>query len=309
VSAEAAVHALPLATARPTLAAPTPFAFVEDGELALAAVSPAAAARLEHARSWRAHYEGDPMLSIDHEERAVRYFERAGDRRSACEMKVGLAVAYTNVGAYDRAEGALAEALATAERMALARVADLARHNLAFTLARLGRLDEARAVAEHAIARFVAVGDRRLESGTRNDLAQTLARRGAVEEARAEAVAAVACAGSDEEVRAFCSGTLASIELARGRAVEALDAAREAIELVESLGGIEEGEALVRLAHAEALEATGDLAGARVAFGEALAAIHARLARVPDPAWRARLMAVAEHARTFARAAALGVVG
>jgi predicted trehalose synthase len=78
---------------------------------------------------------------------------------------------------------------------------------------------------------------------------------------------------------------------------------------VESLGGIEEGEALVRLAHAEALEATGDLAGARVAFGEALAAIHARLARVPDPAWRARLMAVAEHARTFARAAALGVVG
>ena len=55
------------------------------------------------------------------------------------------------LGAFPEAEEALRRALVSAERMGLATVAALARHNLGGVLAALGRLEEARAAEEHAI--------------------------------------------------------------------------------------------------------------------------------------------------------------
>jgi hypothetical protein len=83
----------------------------------------------------------------------------------------------------------------------------------------------------------------------------------------------------------------------------ALSAAKEAMTLLESLGGLEEGEALVRLLHAEALHATGDAVGARAAIRVARARLEARAARLREgPLKTTFLESIPEHARTFVRA-------
>ena len=56
----------------------------------------------------------------------------------------------------------------------------------------------------------------------------------------------------------------AQVRIARGRAGDALRPAAEAMERLEQIGGLEEGESLVRLTLAESLHASGDLAGARL---------------------------------------------
>ena len=81
--------------------------------------------------------------------------------------------------------------------------------------------------------------------------------------------------------------------------------AREAFATMERLGGIEEGEALVRLAYAEALWAGGDREAARRAIEEARARLLARAARLGDEALRGRFLdRVEENARTLALSAA-----
>jgi hypothetical protein len=61
----------------------------------------------------------------------------------------------------------------------------------------------------------------------------------------------------------------------------------------------------VRLAHAEALRATGDTDGARRVLDDARARLLAIAARIPDPAYRQTFLeGVPEHARILALAAA-----
>ena len=98
--------------------------------------------------------------------------------------------------------------------------------------------------------------------------------------------------------------TLARVELARERPDAALALTRRAIGEAEALGGLESGEAIMYLTHAEALWHSG-------ARGEAIAAIcFARdrierlAARIEDPALRRSYReAVEENARTIALAA------
>jgi hypothetical protein len=101
--------------------------------------------------------------------------------------------------------------------------------------------------------------------------------------------------------------------LEQDRAAEALPVAREAHAILEELGEIEEGEAMVRVVYAEALRATG----ARREFEQIARAARDRLLdradKISDAAWRERfLTAVPDNARTLvlwgvaARAAANG---
>jgi hypothetical protein len=72
------------------------------------------------------------------------------------------------------------------------------------------------------------------------------------------------------------------------------------MELLEALGGVEEGESLVRLVFAEAKQATGDAEGARAAIAAARERLLARARRVDDPAFRQSFLRdVAENAHTL----------
>jgi hypothetical protein len=100
---------------------------------------------------------------------------------------------------------------------------------------------------------------------------------------------------------------LGSIFLRHSKAPRAMIAAREAMERLEKLHSVEEGEALIRVVHAEALHANGhkDEALARVKAAEE------RLVKIAneinDPHWRRSFLEnVPENARTMRFAAKWG---
>jgi hypothetical protein len=100
-------------------------------------------------------------------------------------------------------------------------------------------------------------------------------------------------------LRPLAVAVLARALLGLGRADEALEAAREAHSALEMLGGVEEGESLIRLTYAEALAAAGRADEAEKAMTAAEEALMARAARFQDPRWRDSFLdKVPEHART-----------
>jgi eukaryotic-like serine/threonine-protein kinase len=87
----------------------------------------------------------------------------------------------------------------------------------------------------------------------------------------------------------------------------ALARVEEASALLDELGGIEEGEALVPLVHAEVLCAAGREVEARERIGAAAARLRERAARIADDAWRVSFVdGVREHRRTLELAVAWG---
>ena len=100
--------------------------------------------------------------------------------------------------------------------------------------------------------------------------------------------------------------TLSAIRLGQGRAGEALAAAEDAMARYEAMGGcgMFRG-ALVRLAHAEALHATGAHDAARRAIADARARLRAIADKIADPDYQASFLEnVPGNARTLALAAA-----
>jgi eukaryotic-like serine/threonine-protein kinase len=268
----------------------------------VAALEPAVLGWIHHARSWRAVYCEDPAGSVRWEEAAAASFERAGDLRRACEMRMGLGVAYREVGAQADAERALREALATAARLGLTTVGAVALHNLGLALAQRGALDEARAVEESAVHTFAHERDRRMEGGSRNYLARILTQLGDHPAAAAEARAALALAGDAREVKIGALATLARTDIALGRPADALANARSAMTLFEAHGSLEEGESFVRLVWIEALFAAGRRSEARDAAMDARMAVIRRAATITDPTWQRSFLALPENVRILALA-------
>jgi hypothetical protein len=98
--------------------------------------------------------------------------------------------------------------------------------------------------------------------------------------------------------------TQSALRLAQGRAEEALAAAEEAVAHSEAMGacGMFRG-VFVRLAHAEALHATGAHDAAARAIADARARLLAIAAKIGDPGYQASFLErVPENARTLALA-------
>jgi hypothetical protein len=259
----------------------------------------AVAARVYALHASRALCYGDPAAALRFTELSIPSFAYTGDRRNACLGRVNAAHALLQLGEEVQAERAVRSALADAERMGLANVSALGRQNLAAALLREGALEEARSAALQAIAAFAAQSNRRQEGRSRVYLAEILAAAGDLEGAEREARAAVACVGSIPPLSAFALGVLARVLLARERGRAALAHAREGMALCDALAGMEEGEARLRLALAESLDATGDRAAADRAVRAAYERLQARAGRIDDAARRATFLArVPEHART-----------
>jgi hypothetical protein len=101
-------------------------------------------------------------------------------------------------------------------------------------------------------------------------------------------------------------GTLSALRLAQGRTAEALTAAVEAVSRYTTMGGcgMFRG-AFVRLAHAEALQATGAHEAARHAITEGRSRLFAIADRISNPDHKQSFLEnVPENARTLALARA-----
>jgi tetratricopeptide (TPR) repeat protein len=268
-------------------------------EAAHTITDPAVQARTQNAHARRALVLGDLGEFLRLISEVLTCFESAGDVRATCNFRVSVGYAHLQLGAYAEAERTLREALIEADRLGLSGVSPTAKENLGMALAGQGRWDEARAVAVEAVEAFRAQGHRRMEAGALIYLASMLGMAGDLEAAEREARAALAVDPSPP-LRAHALATLAEVQLRRGDAEGALAAAREAIDLLATLGTLEEGEALVRLVYAEALHASADHRAA-AAILDARSHLLERAAKIRDPVLRQSFLErVPENARTVA---------
>jgi hypothetical protein len=269
------------------------------GPKAAAASDPAIAAWVLEARALWAGATDDAAGRVQLADEAADSFERAGDLRNACLQRLSVGYAYLEIGAHERAERALREALAVAERMQLDNAIVIARTQLGRALARRGALDEGRAALETAAVALQAQGNKRLEGAARTYLAWTLEQQGALAAAEREATRAVDALAGVHALRCAALAQLADVRLAQERAGDALELATEAMHALETAGKTAAGEASVRLVDARARYATGDIAGASAAIAGARDRIEARAAALADADLRRAFVRDVENAMTL----------
>jgi tetratricopeptide (TPR) repeat protein len=248
----------------------------------------------------------DPAASMELTEAAIEHFEKAGDLRSAAVARGNLGDANVQMGTYAEAEILLKDALANAERMSLSNVASLARVNLGFCVGRLGRTDEALTHVRLGATEMHAQGDVRREACAWLYAATIQLGSGRVAEARDDIAHALPLVVGTPPMRAWTLGLEAEIELAEGRPADALSSARQAMELLEQMGFLDEGESTVRLAWALALRASGDETGFQTAVREARESLLKRATAIKNERRRRSFLEnVPENARTLELAAQL----
>src|SRR5262249_9674403 len=145
----------------------------------------------------------------------------------------------------------------------LALLTSMRRLALVGVLADQGALAEAR---EEALSMLASGRERRFhpphEGRARWALGDVLFRMGDLDGADVEMRAALGGLVVAPRDRVAATATLAALDLARGRAAEALKGAAEVIAFYEGVGAFGFKGALARCVHAEALHATGDHASA-----------------------------------------------
>jgi serine/threonine protein kinase len=244
-------------------------------------------------------HAGDPTTFLRLVESAVEGFAEAGDTRNASLQRANIGNAYMQLGAFSRAERVLRQAITVAQPMKLSFLAPV-KGNLGHALARLGQVEEAFVIETEAVHRCVEQGYRRFEAASRIYLAEIHSMRGDLWEAEAEARRAESASSGSPAIRAHALATHAGILLASGEPEAALTRAAEAMALLESLEGVEEGEALIRLVHVRALEANGHFEEADRAAVAAQARVRVRAERISDPRYKKSfLQNVPENAATL----------
>lgn len=248
---------------------------------------PAARGWLHRVQSTRALILGDPAACLHHAELSAQSFAEAGDLRNAwCTGQVNAGLACLEIGDYAQAERALRDALATAERLGVQQTASVAKQYLGLALARMGSLEQARLVETSALEEFTAYGDQRCAGMARIYLAQILEWWGDLGEAEREARGACELLRPAPRTQAHALAVLSHVLLAGGRTNEARATSAQALAMLEALGGIDEGEVLLRLVDAQARRQAGDKSSARAAILEARDKLLARAEKIGDTASR-----------------------
>ena len=259
---------------------------------------PLLAARVADVKSMQALFDGDLGAHLRSLSGLVSAYELAGDLREATRARGYLGDFYKELGQYERSETLLRAAQAAVEKLGIAHSANVG--NLVHSLGRLGALEEARTLIEAALASSREASVLYLEGVQALFAADIHALMGDLDRAFARASLALERLRDIPGLCAAAYARLAQIELAREKNTEALVAARAAAERLDALGGMEEGEALVRLSLAEALHATGDHAAARDAIRKARDALLTRAATLDEPELRASFLGrVTENVRTL----------
>ncbi|RLB64705.1 MAG: serine/threonine-protein kinase PknK, partial [Deltaproteobacteria bacterium] len=264
----------------------------------------AAAAMVLRAQAWRAIVAGDPGAYGSLMQAAAKRFTGAGDVRNACMQRVNMAYAAASVGQYEAAVEDYQEVIASSIPLGLANATAVARHNLGFALAMLGQLDAAEREETLALEAFELQSDRRLQGMSFAYLAIIAMENHDLGRAEQAVRCCLALLQAEAPPRAMALGLFSRVLVAAARIEEGLECARKAQALLDALGGVDEGEGLIRLAYAETLAAAGLGTEARDAIAQARQRLQERAARITPPSWQQSFLErVPEHARTLLLAA------
>ncbi len=236
---------------------------------------------------------------------AAACFAEAGDTlRSRVEM-YNCYLDLVELGAYDEAQAELGVTHSWAVRRNLMSIVWVSRSLQAEALWRLGRPHEAVPVMREVAVALARTQSGRKHGGTLVALARALVSLGELDEAEQVARQAVSVLEvNGRPLLPTARTALALVALARGRADEALGHTRTAVAEAAESGGLESGESMLYLVHAEALWAAGAQAEARDAIGAARARVQAVAAAIDEPALRASYLGrIEENARTLELAA------
>jgi eukaryotic-like serine/threonine-protein kinase len=273
---------------------------IDEAAKLLDAPNPAVTARVHYTRATHALVDGDISEYLRLSQAAADDFETAGILRSLYVLRRNIGLGHLQLGDYANAEQLFRALIDESVRMRIGTLHAEVEHWLGVAVAAQGNLAEARRIEERSVATAVKHGAKWIEGRARACLASMLLRSGMPDEAEEEARRAVDVSRNSPAVHALALGALAEIRFERGAAEEALTLTREAMKLLSSVGGIEEGEALVRLLHAEALRATGAERDARDAICSARDRLLERAYRIGDPDMRTGFLErVPAHKRTI----------
>jgi tetratricopeptide (TPR) repeat protein len=251
----------------------------------------------------RASYvHDDPWMGLRHSDALQAVYDLIGGEQILVAMRLLRGMNQLYLGASASAERVLESVPAADTTMGLA--SSSRRCFLAWLYADRGALAEARAMATELAESGRAHQDSLGEGRGHWVLAELARRDGELDAADREIQAALAMTMPLDHPAVLA--TLSAIRLAQGRASEALAAAEDALARCAAMGacGMFRG-AAVRLAHAEALHATGAHDAALRAIADARARLVAIADKIADPAYQASFLdQVPENARTVALAAA-----
>ncbi len=255
----------------------------------LSGVPLAEAHRFRARASWAFRGEQDIGAYVELTHASLERFAAAGDARSAALQRTSLGYGLTLLGAPE-SETVLREGIVESARVGLPLQAATHQQNLGLVLARQGRFGEALAMERASIAAFRDAGDKRFEAASHVYLSNILEAARDFDAAEIEANVAIEMSASYAARRATALGALAAARLGRADASGALEAAGCAMEIVEQLGALEEGEEKLRLTLASALAALARTDEARAFLDDARRRLRERAAKIQDPRRRASFL-------------------
>jgi eukaryotic-like serine/threonine-protein kinase len=249
-----------------------------------------------------AYAHDDPWAGLQHNDAIRTLFDTIGTETLFLSMQLLRGRSLWYLGALAPAIGVM-EGIPAADT-AMGIVSSVRRFVLAWLYADRGALEDARAIAAQLSSYGHAHGYRVEEGRGRWVLAEVLRRMGDLDAAERELPTALALAMPLERPGALA--TLSALRLAQGRTGEALAAAEDAVARYDAMGGCGMFRGtFVRLAHAEALHATGAEAAAKLVIFAARARLDAIAGKIADPTYRTSFLEeVPENARTIALARA-----
>jgi eukaryotic-like serine/threonine-protein kinase len=247
--------------------------------------------------------EEDPFRALAVARTARASFELASHRRGVLESTVFVGMNLWRLGMHADAERELHEAEAAEQGLGL--TGSLRTACLIGVLVDRGSTAEACALGARHVAINSALGFPANEGRAHWTYADVLRASGDLEGAEREYAAAFELLSPLPLDRAAAMAMRGRLRLDQGRAAEALADVSEGLDILTAHGAPAFRGEYARLVRAEALHATGDMAGARSAIASARDRILAQADHIDDPVVRAAFLSkVPEHRRTLELAAA-----
>jgi tetratricopeptide (TPR) repeat protein len=266
---------------------------------------PMADAAVLNARMILAHVEGDLGRAIEHAMAARDRYIEVGDRRHLCAQLDNIGFTLVALGDAGAAEITLRRAIEEAERVGLEPIARSAKSNLGLALLRMGKLAEAERLEREAIEGALAHEQFRMAGAAQTYLALVLLAAGRLDEAESNARGAEERLASAPGQRPLAVAVVARCLLARGDLARAVEVATRAMDELVRAGGVDDGDAFIRLTHAEVLAIVHD-ARAPAAIVAARDRVLANADKITAPLLRERFLRDnPDHAQTLALAARL----
>jgi tetratricopeptide (TPR) repeat protein len=250
------------------------------------------------AQALRAVVTGDPGMAYQEMEAAIAAFGGAGSLRNELEHSVGAGFFLLELGCIERAEAILRRTIERSAELRLDHLCAVARHNLGRRIGEAGRVEDGLELERQALVSFERHGNQRMLGLTRCHVAWILLQDGRADEAMPHADMAVELLERHAASLSIARATRARICLAVGAVEHALGDAKAAIDGLEALDRVQEGESLIRLTWAEALAAAGRADEALAAILAAQRSLEERALRIDSEELRTSFSSrVPENAR------------